>query len=115
MKKTVLLVALLIICLVPAVLGQVTSGSPTAPIGSTITAQEQATFDQILQPVLRIYNFVKYIVSIIAAFFLLYAGISYMTSGGDPRQRENAKNIALYVIIGLLVIWAAPLLVGLLL
>ena len=56
----------------------------------------------------------KYIVSIVAAIFLLYAGISYMTSGSDPRKRDLAKGIATYVVIGLLIIWAAPMIVNLL-
>ncbi len=90
------------------------SGNQTASLNTTITAEQKAQFDQILQPVMKIYNFVKYIATVVAAIFLLYAGISYMTSGGDPKQRDAAKNIAAYVIIGLIVIWAAPLLVNLL-
>jgi multisubunit Na+/H+ antiporter MnhB subunit len=35
-----------------------------------------------------------------------------MTSGSDPKKREDAKNMAMYVIIGLIVIWAAPLIVN---
>lgn len=78
----------------------------------TISPQDQATFDQILLPVMNIYNLVKYAASVIAVVILLFAGISYMTSGGDPGKREKAKNTAMYVIIGLIVIWAAPLVVN---
>ena len=74
---------------------------------------DKQTFDQILQPVMKIYSLVKYVASAIAAVVLLFSGISYMTSGADPKKRENAKNMAMYVIIGLLVIWAAPLVVQL--
>ena len=42
------------------------------------------------------------------------AAITYMTSGSDPRKRDQAKSIASYVVIGLIVIWAAPAIVGLL-
>jgi len=63
---------------------------------------------------MKIYNFVKYISSVVAAIFLLYAGITYMTSGGDPKQRDQAKSIAGYVVIGLMIIWAAPIIVGVL-
>lgn len=72
---------------------------------------DQAKFDEIIQPVMKIYNFIKYIASAIAVICLLFAGITYMTSGSDPRKRENAKSMATYVVIGLLVIWAAPLIV----
>jgi len=85
-----------------------------ADLNTTVTPEQKAQFDQILSPVMKIYTFIKYIATIVAALFLLFAGISYMTSGGDPKKRDTAKSIATYVIIGLLVIWAAPLLVNLL-
>jgi type IV secretory pathway VirB2 component (pilin) len=77
------------------------------------SSEEKATFDQILQPVMKIYNLVKYVASAIAGLVLLFAGITYMISGADPKKRENAKSMAMYVIIGLVVIWAAPLVVQL--
>ena len=78
----------------------------------TISAQDKATFDHILEPVMKVYNLVKYVASVIAVVILLFAGITYMTSGSDPGKREKAKNMAMYVIIGLFVIWAAPMVVN---
>ena len=69
---------------------------------------DKAAFDNILVPVLKIYNFIKYSASVIAVIAMLFAGISYMTSGNDPKKRETSKNIASYVVIGLVIIWAAP-------
>jgi len=77
------------------------------------SASEQQTFNQILEPVMKIYNLVKYVASVIAAIALLFAGVTYMISGSDPKKRDNAKGMAMYVIIGLVVIWAAPLVVNL--
>ena len=77
----------------------------------TISAQDKATFDNILSPVMKIYNLVKYAASVLAVVVLLFAGVTYMISGSDPGKREKAKNMATYVIIGLIVIWAAPLVV----
>ena len=77
------------------------------------SSQDQQTFDTILQPVMKIYNLVKYIASALAGIALLIAGISYMTSGSDPKKRDNAKGMAMYVIIGLVVIWATPTIVSL--
>ena len=82
-----------------------------ANLDTSITAEDQASFDQILQPVVKIYNFIKYIATVVAAIFLVFAGISFMTSGDDPKKRDQAKSITTYVVIGLLVIWAAPLIV----
>ena len=77
-------------------------------------ATSTGTYDQILAPVQKIYDFVKYAASLIAMIFLLFAGITYMTSGGDVQQREQAKSMATYVVIGLVVIWAAPYVVNML-
>jgi type IV secretory pathway VirB2 component (pilin) len=77
-----------------------------------ISDDDKATFDKILEPVLKVYNLVKYAASVIAVLVLLFAGITYMTSGSDPRKRDNAKNMATYVVIGLFVIWAAPMVVN---
>ena len=78
----------------------------------TISAQDKATFDQMLNPVLKIYNFAKYTATVIAVIVLLFAGITYIMSAGDPAKREKAKSMAMYVIVGLVVIWAAPLIVN---
>ncbi len=72
---------------------------------------DKATFDQILEPIMKIYNLVKYVASAIAGLALLFAGVTYMISGSDPKKRDNAKAMAMYVVIGLVVIWAAPLVV----
>jgi len=83
-------------------------------IGMVIAADE-ADFEQVLHPLTTIYNLVKYAATIIAGLVLLFSGITYITSGSDPGKREKAKNMAMYVIIGLIVIWAAPFVVDLIL
>ena len=76
-----------------------------------ISSEDKEAFDEILEPVMKIYNLVKYSATVIAVIVLLFAGITYITSGADPGKREKAKNMAMYVVIGLIVIWAAPLIV----
>jgi predicted ferric reductase len=80
-----------------------------------VSAADTATFDQILKPIQAIYDLVKYAVTIIAGLVLLFAGITYIMSGSDAGKREKAKNMVMYVIIGLAVIWAAPFIVKLVL
>ena len=79
----------------------------------TLISASNATYDQILQPIQAIYDLVKYAVTIIAGLILLFAGITYITSGSDPGKREQAKGMVMYVLIGLAVIWAAPFIVKL--
>jgi multisubunit Na+/H+ antiporter MnhB subunit len=78
-----------------------------------LASAANATYDQILQPIQAVYDLVKYAVTIIAGLVMLFAGITYITSGSDPGKREQAKNMIMYVIIGLAVIWAAPFIVKL--
>ncbi len=107
MNKITAIIAILVLLMLPMVLAD--SASLNTPLSST----DKATFDQILAPVMKIYNFIKYIASIIAGIALLWAGVTYMMSGSDPKKREDAKNIATYVVIGLIIIWGAPLIVQL--
>ena len=81
------------------------SAASAQPPGGAV---DTSTFDQILQPVWKVYNFVRYIATAIAAVILVFAGITYMTSGSDMGKRESAKQMIAYVVIGLIVIWAAP-------
>lgn len=76
------------------------------------SAQDQANFNQILQPIMTIYNLIKYMASAVAGIALLFAGITYMTSGNEPKKRDEAKSMAMYVIIGLVIVWASPILVN---
>ena len=85
-----------------------------ADLDTTISPEDKAKFDQVLTPVTKIYNFIKYAASLIAAIALLFAGISYMFSGDDIKKRETSKHMAAYVLIGLAVIWAAPFVVNML-
>lgn len=84
----------------------------SADFNQPISDEDKETFDQILDPVMKVYNFVKYSATILAVVVLLFAGINYLISGSNPAKREQAKNMITYVVIGLVVIWAAPLAVS---
>ena len=80
-----------------------------------ISDDDKATFDKILTPVVRIYDFVKYAATIIAALFLVFSAISYMTSGNDPKKRDNTKFMIGSIFVGLVIIWATPFIIDYLL
>jgi hypothetical protein len=80
-----------------------------------VSAADESDFEEILKPLTTIYNLVKYAATIIAGLVMLFAGITYISSGSDPGKREKAKNMVMYVIMGLIVIWAAPFVVDLIL
>ncbi|MBU0760504.1 MAG: pilin [Nanoarchaeota archaeon] len=105
MRKSYAVLSLLILALMAMPFVMAEFGDPPSD-------DDVAAFDQILEPVMKIYNLVKYSATVLAVVVLLFAGVTYMTSGSNPGKREQAKNMVMYVIIGLVVIWAAPLLVG---
>lgn len=81
----------------------------------TLVSAANDQYDQLLQPIQNVYDFVKYAVTVIAGLLLIFAGYTFITSGNDPKKKEEAKNMVMYVIIGLAIIWAAPLIVKLVL
>ena len=104
MNKTIAIILLVLMALPTLVLA--------VDFDQDISDEDKATFDSILEPVLKIYNFIKYAATAIAVLFLVFAGISFIMSGGDQAKREQSKAMATYVIIGLIVIWIAPLIVN---
>ena len=80
-----------------------------------ISAATESDFEEILQPLQTVYDLVKYAATVISGIVMLFSGITYIMSGSDPGKREKAKNMVMYVIIGLIVIWAAPFIVDLIL
>lgn len=78
---------------------------------SELSSEDEATFDEILAPVMKVYQFIKYAATIVGVLMLVFAGISFAMSGGDQGQKERAKNTAAGVVIGLILIWIAPLIV----
>ncbi len=76
-----------------------------------ISTEDKATFDKILDPVMKIYQFVKYAATVLAVLFLLFAGVTFIMSGNDQGKRESAKMMSTYIVVGLVVIWIAPILV----
>ncbi len=76
-----------------------------------LTQDEEDMIDEILAPVMKVYNFIKYAATVAGVLMLVFAGITFVTAGGDTGQKEKAKNMAVGVVIGLIIIWVAPLVV----
>ena len=52
------------------------------------SAQDRVAFDRILEPVMKIYNFVKYAATVVAVMMFVFAGITFITAGGDVGKRN---------------------------
>lgn len=49
------------------------------------------------------------IAGLVAVVFVVFGGISYITSSGDPQKTQQAKNIILYALIGLVLVALAEI------
>lgn len=104
MNKIFLLTLIVLIVAQPIVLA--------ADFDEPISSEDRQTFDQILEPVMKIYTFIKYTATVLAVIFLVFSGVTFIMSGNDQAKREQAKTMATYIVIGLIVIWVAPLIVS---
>src|SRR3989338_9599449 len=78
----------------------------TPPSGDDINS-----FNQILEPVMKVYNFVKYASSVLALLFIIFAAVQ-MFINNNPSEKEQAKAKVMYIVIGLGLIWVAPIIVN---
>lgn len=101
-----------LLCLLFLLTTIATPAAMAIDLNKELTSEEKSTFDEMLEPVMKVYNLIKYAASAIAAIALLFAAITYMTSGSDARKRDSAKNTAGYVVMGLFIIWATPYIVN---
>lgn len=53
-----------------------------------------------------------YVAALLATIFVIFSGIQWITSGGDPIKIANAKKRLFYSIIGLLVVAGAFLILN---
>lgn len=71
-----------------------------------------ASVSDITEPVTKIYDLIKGVVSIVGVIALTIAGAMYMFSGSNIQARENAKSMVSYAVVGLVLVWVAPIMVN---
>lgn len=71
-----------------------------------------ASVSDVTAPITKIYDLIKGVVLVVGLIALTVAGGMYMFSGSNIQSRENAKHMVSYAIVGLVVVWVAPVLVA---
>ncbi len=71
-----------------------------------------AGVEEITEPLDKIYDLIKGVISVIAIIAITIAGARFMFSGDNIQSREGAKSMVSYAVIGLVIVWVAPLLVN---
>ncbi len=72
--------------------------------GGAECARGSLTFDPLTSQVTNIVNTLIFAAGIIAVIFIIVGGVRYITSQGDEKGVEGAKNTILYAVIGLVVV-----------
>lgn len=54
----------------------------------------------------------RVIIGIIAVFYIIYAGLKFITSSGDAGKVASARNTIIYAAIGLIIVVIAPAIIG---
>ena len=75
---------------------------------ASTTATGTSTINNMITTVINLFSV---IVGIIAVIMIIYAGLKYITSGGDSAKITSAKNTIVYAIIGLIVVALAQFIV----
>ncbi len=70
---------------------------------------EDKSAKEILQTIVK---WLLSLVATIAVISLVYGGFKYITSQGDENQAQQAKNIILYSVIGLIIIGLSAIIVN---
>ncbi len=76
-----------------------------------LTSDEEALIDEILEPVMSVYNAIKYAMTVVGVLMLVFAGIMFATAGGEQAKKNRAKAMIAGVVVGLILIWVAPTIV----
>ena len=75
---------------------------------SAAFADTPATVDTIKQPLNKVYELMKGVLSVVGAIAITAAGAMYMLSGSNIQNRENAKSMFTYSVVSLVLVWVAP-------
>jgi lysylphosphatidylglycerol synthetase-like protein (DUF2156 family) len=54
--------------------------------------------------VLKIVNYFLTFLGIVAVLMLIYAGVTYVTAGGEQDKVDSAKKIIMYALVGIIII-----------
>ena len=106
-KKIISFFALLIIFFTP-----IAYGLEEPPMSFQSTTPEKLEFFTPGGIFVRVLNWFFNIVIILGVIFVIYAGFTYITSGGDPTKTKKALQILMYALIGIAIAVLAKALIN---
>jgi hypothetical protein len=104
MKLTKIISLITIFSLLVPYLSFAQEFQPPTPITSFFGCETGMTFTQCLVNMANwIFRVILFIAIVLAAIYIILAGLAYVTGGGDPEARKKATARLIYGIIGLVV------------
>lgn len=70
-----------------------------------VTSQGVATLNCVPIVFQNIINWAVMLAGVVALFFIIYAGVKYIRSGGEQEKVKSARETLTYAIIGLVVVF----------
>ncbi|MEX0649699.1 MAG: pilin [Candidatus Andersenbacteria bacterium] len=77
-----------------------------------IQCDTDANETKVIAIIQKVINVFLSIIAIIAVGMLIYGGVLFLTSAGDETKTKQAKNLILYVVVGLIVIGLSAVIVN---
>ena len=85
---------------------------PTAPDGTGNCSPQLTSINDIWLIGAAVIEILLRIVALMAVGFIIYGGIQYTVSQGDPQQTNNAKNTVLSAVVGLVIAVSAAVVIS---
>ncbi len=78
-------------------------------LNDDLSSREQRSLQKMFQPIVKLFNLIKYLGSILAGVMLAWGSVNLMTSGDDFKKRKESKEKLTMTMIALGVLWTIPL------
>lgn len=73
---------------------------------------DTATLDCVFFLIAKVIIWSLAFAEVVAVFFIIFAGIRILTSGGDPKTLDTGKKTLTYAIVGVIVVFCSFLIVS---
>jgi hypothetical protein len=101
----VIIFLFVVFCAAPQLNPAFASFTAGCPSGAGIGVNTVWTLDCVFPLVANFVSLALTLAGIVAMFLIIYSGIKFMLSSGDPKQLEGARNTLIYAILGLLLVF----------
>lgn len=87
--------------------GECTLEAGVKNVGDAINGSWVQTHEPLTAYIVNIVQYLLGFITIIAVIYVIYAGFQVMIGGGDEEKMKKAKNIIIYILVGVSIMWLA--------